>query len=196
MPVFGAAQEPCVCRRFASESFSFQSAMPGLDPGIHAEASPAQRFHRRSGTSRPHGPPDQCSGDGSENGVTVAWHSSGAKTRRDNGSSLRAPQRWREASGLRCRPGLLRRLRFSQRRWAKTRRETANLFPPQAGGGNEIGRESCLITPPRGRDRRVQAIAAPGRWSARRRIVRRRPTAWRCALRRCGWRAHPTPSPP
>ena len=71
----GAAQELCVCRRFASESFSFvlpffPSSLPDIAvrgtaslhspmPAIHAEPSLAQRFHRRSRASRPHGPPDQ-----------------------------------------------------------------------------------------------------------------------------------------
>jgi hypothetical protein len=31
----------------------------GLDPAIHAKASLSQRFHRRSGASLQHGPPDQ-----------------------------------------------------------------------------------------------------------------------------------------
>jgi hypothetical protein len=54
----------------------------------------------------------------------------------------------------------------------------------------------CTTPPPRGRPRRVAAIAAPHRWFARRRIVRRTPTASRCARRRYGWRARRTPSRP
>jgi hypothetical protein len=37
----------CVCRRFASDIFSFvlsPSVMPGLDPGIHAEVTLEKRF--------------------------------------------------------------------------------------------------------------------------------------------------------
>jgi hypothetical protein len=44
----GTAEEPCVCRRFASD-FSFFPffVIAGLDPAIHAAASFAKRFHRR-----------------------------------------------------------------------------------------------------------------------------------------------------
>src|SRR5215469_15049954 len=52
------AQEPCVCRRFASDIFvrssvlsffrsSFLSSLPGEDPAIHAEVLLARRSHRR-----------------------------------------------------------------------------------------------------------------------------------------------------
>jgi hypothetical protein len=60
--------------------------MPGLDPGIHAEVTLTKRFHRRSGR----GASAWTTGSSpvvtiSESRVTVAWHSSGAKARRENG---------------------------------------------------------------------------------------------------------------
>jgi hypothetical protein len=70
--------------------------MPGLDPGIHAKASLAQRFHRRFvrvasawttgiGVRRtPFLHTAMPGGDESESRVTVASHSSGAKARREN----------------------------------------------------------------------------------------------------------------
>jgi hypothetical protein len=52
------AEEPCVCRRFASDIFfrSYPFVIAGFDPAIHAEASLAQRFHQRLVASRQHGP--------------------------------------------------------------------------------------------------------------------------------------------
>jgi len=52
------AEEPCVCRRFASDFLSFVRSFPfvlpfviaELDPAIHAEVSLAQRSHRRLGS--------------------------------------------------------------------------------------------------------------------------------------------------
>jgi hypothetical protein len=80
----------CVCRRSASDSFLFffrssRSSLPGEDPAIHTAVKPAKRL-----------PPSVClpelsvdhrvksGGDESESGVTVAWHSSGAETHREN----------------------------------------------------------------------------------------------------------------
>jgi hypothetical protein len=42
----GTAEEPCVCRRFASESFPFvlSFVIAGLDPAIHAEVTLEKRF--------------------------------------------------------------------------------------------------------------------------------------------------------
>jgi hypothetical protein len=75
--------------------------MLGLDPGIHTEpaltnASTGVRARRISMDHRHRRPKDAVlrtamSGcDESESAVTVASHSSGAKTRRENSSSLRA----------------------------------------------------------------------------------------------------------
>src|SRR5690349_5264462 len=50
VPVFGAAEEPCVCRRFASDFFFlffFCFVIAGLDPAIYAAVPLARRLHQR-----------------------------------------------------------------------------------------------------------------------------------------------------
>ena len=71
------------------------SVMPGLDPGIHAEVTLVQCFHRHLPASRQHGPPGQSPVGTNQRVRVVAFHGSGAKARRENEiarSSIRHPE--------------------------------------------------------------------------------------------------------
>jgi hypothetical protein len=69
---------------FRSSVLSFVIA--GLDPAIHAEASLAQALPPAFGrVASAWTTGSKSGGDESESAVTVAWHSSGAKARRENG---------------------------------------------------------------------------------------------------------------
>src|SRR5581483_11515563 len=66
--------------------FVLSFVIAGLDPGIHAEASLAQRFHRRLRRLKLRMDHRiKSGGDESESVVTVASHSSDAKSHRENG---------------------------------------------------------------------------------------------------------------
>jgi hypothetical protein len=104
----GTVEEPCVCRRFASDIFSFvlSFVMPGQKarsavfnlkaPGIHAAVKHIKRFppsvclRHVSMDHRHRRPLDAVlrtampGGDESESAVTVAFHSSDAQPYREN----------------------------------------------------------------------------------------------------------------
>ena len=122
----GTAEEPCVCRRFASDIFSFVLSRSSVR---HARAKGAKRRLQLKSPGHPcrsfacsvlstgahwlqlsmdhwqKRPKDavlrtaMSGGDESESGVTVAWHSSGAKSHRENEILfvIASATKWREA---------------------------------------------------------------------------------------------------